>query len=85
MATPEDIADALGSFYEQKIGPQSDRIGEQFDRIRDQMARMGQDLRGEIAGSEARLRAELDEFRRDVDAHFDALYQRLDKRPVEPH
>jgi chromosome segregation ATPase len=132
MAILEDIAAALDSFYEKRIGPQFDRIdgrferidgrferidrqleridgrferidGQleridgrfesidgrfgsidgQFERIRDQMVRMEQDLRGEIGGSEARLRAEVDAFRRDVDAHFDALYQRLDRLETE--
>jgi len=38
-----------------------------------------------VQGSEERLRSEITEFRRDIDSHFDALYQRLDRLETEYH
>ena len=38
-----------------------------------------------VQSSEERLRSEINEFRRDIDSHFDALYQRFDRLETEYH
>lgn len=85
MAKQDELAVVLRTFYEETIRPDLDRLRAEMAtradlaQVRGDVAQMEQRLRSEIQG----LRGEFDEFRRDVDGHFDSLYHRLDRLDTE--
>lgn len=73
MAASDDIVKTLRTFYQDTIRPDTEQLVLRTEaRLRTGMDRLGEGLR-----------AQIDELRRDMDGHFDALHQRLDRLETE--